>query len=191
VRGGEITEAMINELTADVLRVKNRLGLFEHPFVNATQSHLLAEDHLQLARQLARQSIVLLKNKNHVLPIDRSKVKKLAVIGPLADDKKAQLGAWVLDARDDDSRTPLAALRESAGKNVEVLYASGLTNDLDRSKSKFGEAVAAAKQADVVLLVVGESADLSGEARSRAILDLPGAQSDLVDAIAATGKPLY
>ena len=179
VHDGEIPEAMINELAADVLRVKIRLGLFEHPFVDATRSPLLAEDHLRLARRLARQSIVLLKNKNRVLPIDRSKVKKLAVIGPLADDKKAQLGAWVLDARDDDSRTPLAAIRESAGKGVEVLFASGLADDLDRSKSKFGEAVAAAKQADVVLLVVGESADLSGEARSRAILDLPGAQNAL------------
>jgi beta-glucosidase len=190
VHDGEIPEAMINELAADVLRVKIRLGLFEHPFVDATRSQLLAEDHLRLARQFSRQSIVLLKNRNHVLPIDRSKVKKLAVIGPLADDKKAQLGAWVLDSREDDSRTPLSAIRESAGKDVEVLYASGLTDDLDRSKSKFGEAVAAAKQADVVLLVVGESADLSGEARSRAILELPGAQNDLVDAIAATGRPI-
>jgi beta-glucosidase len=188
VRDGEIPEALINELAADVLRVKDRLGLFEHPFVDATHSPLLTEDHLRLARQLARQSIVLLKNKDRVLPIDRSKAKKLAVIGPLADDKKAQLGAWVLDARINDSRTPLAAIRESAGTGVEVLFAPGLTDDLDRLKSKFGEAVAIAKQADVVLLVVGESADLSGEARSRAILDLPGAQNDLVDAIAATGK---
>lgn len=188
VRDDEIPESMINELAADVLRVKDRLGLFEHPFVDTTHLPLLAEDHLQLARQLARQSIVLLKNKDRVLPIDRSKVKKLAVIGPLADDKKAQLGAWVLDARNEDSRTPLAAIRESAGTGVQVLFAPGLIDDLDRSKSKFDEAVAIAKQADAVLLVVGESADLSGEARSRAILDLPGAQNDLVDAIAGAGK---
>jgi beta-glucosidase len=190
VRDGEISEALINELAADVLRVKDRLGLFEHPFVDATHSSPLAEDHLRLARQLARQSIVLLKNNDRVLPIDRSKVKKLAVIGPLADDKKAQLGAWVLDARNDDSRTPLDSIRETAGIGVEVLFASGLTDDLDRSKSKFGEAVAIANQADIVLLVVGEGADLSGEARSRAIIDLPGAQNDLVDAIAGTGKPI-
>jgi beta-glucosidase len=190
IHDGEIPEAMINELAADVLRVKIRLGIFEHPFVDATRSQLLAEDHLRLARQLARQSIVLLKNKDRLLPIDRSKVKKLAVIGPLADDTKSQLGAWVLDARDEDSRTPLTAIRESAENGVEVLFAAGLSDALDKSKSRFGEAVAAAKQADVVLLVVGESGDLSGEARSRAILDLPGAQDDLVDAIAATGTPI-
>jgi beta-glucosidase len=188
VHDGEIQEKLINEITADVLRVKSRLGLFEHPFVEATRSPVLTENDLRLARQLARQSIVLLKNKNDILPIDRSKLKKVAVVGPLANDKKAQLGAWVLDARDEDSRTPLTAFREMAGTGIEVLFASGLADELDRSKSKFDEAVAIAKQADVVLLVVGEGSDLSGEARSRAILDLPGAQAALVDAIAATGK---
>src|SRR4051812_40487051 len=83
VRDGKIPESMIDELAAEVLRVKDRMGLFEHPFVDATHSTLLAEDHLRLARQIALQSIVLLKNKDRVLPIDRSKVKKLAVIGPL------------------------------------------------------------------------------------------------------------
>jgi beta-glucosidase len=95
-----------------------------------------------------------------------------------------------LDGRDTDSRTPLSALRDTAGNGVELLFAQGLADDLDRSTSKFGEAIAAAQKAAVVLLVVGEGADLSGEARSRAILDLPGAQNALVDAIAATGKPI-
>src|SRR5207302_84066 len=181
---------LIDELVAEVLRIKIRLGLFEHPYVDQSASSLLAEDHLRLARQLARQSIVLLKNKDRLLPLDKSKVKKLAVIGPLADAKKAQLGAWVLDAHDADSRTPLAALRESAGHNIELYFAHGLADDLDRALSGFDEAVATARKADVVLLIVGEGADLSGEARSRAILDLPGGQNALVDLIAATGKPI-
>jgi beta-glucosidase len=190
VHDNEIPETLVNELVAGVLRLKIRLGLFEHPFADNARPALLAEDHLRVARQLARQSIVMLKNKNGLLPLDRSRVKKLAVIGPLADAKKAQLGAWVLDAREADSRTPLAAVRESAGDGAEVLFAQGLADDLDRSTSKFAEAIAAAQKADVVLLIVGEGADLSGEARSRAILDLPGSQNALVDTIAATGKPV-
>ena len=189
-KSGDIPESLINELASDVLRVKFRLGLFEHPFTDDARSPLLTDDHLETARRLARQSIVMLKNKNGLLPLDRTKVRKLAIIGPLADAKKAQLGAWVLDARETDSRTPLAAFRNSTENDVEVFFAQGLVNDLDRSTSKFGEAVAAAQKADVVLLIVGESADLSGEARSRAILDLPGAQNALVEAIAATGKPV-
>jgi beta-glucosidase len=190
VGNGEIPEALIDELVAGVLRVKFRLGLFEHPYADNSRSSLLADDHLRLARQLARQSVVLLKNNNQLLPLDKAKVKKLAVIGPLADAKKAQLGAWVLDSRQEDSRTPLAALRESAADGREVLFAKGLVDDLDGNSSGFDEAVAAARKADVVLLIVGEGGDLSGEARSRAILDLPGAQNALVDAIAATGKPI-
>ncbi len=110
IKSGEVPEAQVDELVAGVLRIKFRLGLFEHPYAD-TRPDLLTADHLETARQLARQSIVLLKNKDGLLPIDKSKFKKLAVIGPLADAKKAQLGAWVLDARESDSRTPLAALR--------------------------------------------------------------------------------
>ena len=185
----DVPEALIDELVADVLRVKIRLGLFEQPYADSSLNSLLAEDHRQIARQLARQSVVLLKNDKGLLPLDKSKIKKLAVIGPLADARKAQLGAWVLDARESDSQTPLVALRESAGAGVEVLSAPALSDDLDQGQSGFAEAIAAARKADVVLLIVGEGADLSGEARSRAILDLPGAQCALVDAIAAIGKP--
>jgi beta-glucosidase len=190
VQDGEIPEALIDDLVAGVLRAKLRLGLFEHPFTDNARSPALTEEHLEVARRLARQSIVLLKNKNGLLPLDRTNVKKMAIIGPLADAKKAQLGAWVLDAREADSRTPLAAFRETAGDGVEVLFAPGLADDLDLSTSKFDEAVAAAQKADVVILIVGEGADLSGEAHSRAILDLPGAQNSLVAAIAATHKPI-
>jgi beta-glucosidase len=190
IEEGEVPESIVDALVAEVLRMKFRLGLFDKPYVEDSPGPLLAKEHLDAAHELARQSIVLLKNEERLLPIDKANVTRLAVIGPLADDKEAQLGAWVLDGRADECRTPLAAIRETAGDGAEVIYASGLADDLERATTGFDEAVAAAQTADVVLLFVGEGADLSGEARSRAILDLPGAQNELVDAIVATGKPI-
>jgi beta-glucosidase len=191
VEAGEVPESVVDQLVSEVLRVKFRLGLFEQPYVNETkESPLLTESHLDLARRVARQSMVLLKNDGHALPLDSKKLKTIAVIGPLADAPREQLGCWIPDGREKDSRTPLSAIREAAGDGVEVLHVAGMKNDLDDSTAGFADAVAAANKADVVLLFVGEQANLSGEARSRAILDLPGAQRKLVEEIAATGKPL-
>lgn len=191
VAEGALPESQIDKLALEVLRVKFRLGLFEHPYVDTSRpSPLLADEHLQLAQQLARESVVLLKNDNGVLPLNLGKLKKLAVIGPLADAKRDQLGTWTPDGKEADSRTPLAAIRESAGDTVEVLYVPAIDGDLKFTASGLADAVAAAKQADAVLLFVGEPASISGEARSRAILDLPGKQNELVDAIAAVGKPV-
>jgi len=190
VKAGEVKETDLDALVREVLRVKFRLGLFETPYADETkQPPLLADEHLELARKAARQSMVLLKNEDNTLPFDKSQVKKLAVIGPLADAKLAQLGTWIPDGKEEDSRTPLAAIRELAGDEFEVLYAPGLKDDLDRGREGFGEAVRAARAADAVLLIVGERASLSGEASSRAIIDLPGAQAALVEAVAAVGKP--
>ncbi len=191
VEAGTVPESVVDELVREILRVKFRLGLFEKPFVDESkQPPLLTDENLEVARQLAMQSMVLLKNDKRVLPFDSSKLKTLAVIGPLADAKHAQMGTWVPDGREEDSRTPLAAIREKVGDKVEVLYVPGLKDDLDRSTEGFAAAVAAARKADVVLLIVGERAHLSGEASSRAIIDLPGAQNELVAAVAATGKPV-
>ena len=188
---GAIAESVVNELAGEVLRIKFRLGLFDNPYVDTSQpSPLLAEEHLQLARELARQSVVLLKNEKEVLPLDKASLKTLAVIGPLADAKRDQLGTWILDGKESDSRTLLEAIRRSAGSEVEVLYVPALESDLDRKTGGFEAAIKAAQEADAVLLVLGEQANISGEARSRAILDLPGAQNQLVDAIAAIGKPV-
>lgn len=189
VRNGEITKANIDGLVAAVLRIKMRLGLFERPYADSSTTKQLSDDHLKVARELAQQSIVMLKNEDRLLPLDKSKIKKLAIIGPLADDKRAQLGTWVPDARVEDSRTIVAAIRDAVGDTVQVNYVAGLSSDRDKSKAGFETAIAAARDSDAVLLVVGESADLSGEARSRAILDLPGAQNQLVAAVAETGKP--
>lgn len=189
VRDDEVPDQLVNRLVQEVLRVKFRLGLFEHSYVDTNrESVLLSPKHLQTARQLATQSVVLLKNENQALPLQCTKLTRLAVIGPLADAKRDQLGCWIPDGREDDSRTPLAAIREAAGQ-VEVLYVAGLADDVDQNTERFAEAVAAARQADAVIVIVGERANLSGEARSRGILELPGAQSQLVAAIAAVGKP--
>jgi beta-glucosidase len=190
VKSGEIPQPMIDGLVTEMLRVKMILGLFERPYTEEKHADLLSPESLKTARKLATQSVVLLKNQEGVLPLDRSKVKKIAVIGPLADNKDAQLGAWALDGRASDCRTPLAALKESAGADVQISYAPGLADCLDSKTAGFEEAKSVASEADIVVMFVGEGADLSGEAHSRAIIDLPGAQNELIEAIAATGKPI-
>lgn len=190
VKNGEVRQSTIDELVSEVLRVKMRLGLFEKPYTEANPAAILSEENLKVARQLATQSIVLLKNESQTLPLDRKKLQRIAVIGSLADDARAQLGTWSFDGRPEDCRTPLTAIKESASGDVQVTYVKGVADPLDRSTAHIDEAVAAAKDADILLVFAGESADLSGEAHSRAILDLPGAQNELIDALAKTGKPI-
>lgn len=190
VKTNVVPESVVDKLVKEILRVKFQLGLFEDPYVDAKKpSVLLDKSHLESSRAIARQSVVMLKNGDGTLPIKAEKVKKIAVIGPLADMKREQLGTWIPDGREEDSITPLAGIREAAGKEIEVKFVPGLKDDLDDSTQDFDDAVKAAEQADMVILVVGERANLSGEARSRALLDLPGAQSELVEAIAKVGKP--
>jgi beta-glucosidase len=190
VKKGAISESVIDDLVTEVLVIKRRLGLFANPYVSSSSNVQLADEHLEVARELAKQSVVLLKNENRLLPLDRSKLKTIAVIGPLADSKEAQLGTWAMDGRPQESRTPLAAIRKTAGDSVQVTFAAGMEHALDSAADGIAEAVAVAREADVIILCVGETADISGEARSRAILDLPGAQPALVSAVAETGKPI-
>lgn len=190
VQEGEISQSLLDKLVAEVLRVKFRLGLFEHPFTDEKQvPPSLPEHNLELSRQLARESMVLLKNENQALPLQRSKMKTIAVIGPLADARREQLGTWSSDGREADSRTPLEAIRAAAGDKIDVHFVGGLKSDLDRDTASFDDAVAAAKSADAVLLLVGEGAYLSGEAHSRAIIDLPGAQNALIEVVTAAASP--
>lgn len=191
VKEGTIPESVLDDLVREVLRVKFRLGLFEKPFADETASPpLLTDEHLEVSRDLARKSMVLLKNEHEVLPLDAKRIKTVAVIGPLADAKHAQLGTWIPDGRAEDSRTPLAAIRVAAEGKFDVLYVPGLKDDLDRGTDGIDDAVAAARHADVALVFVGERASLSGEASSRAIIDLPGKQNELVKAVAGAGKPV-
>jgi beta-glucosidase len=177
----------IDDAVRNILRLKFRLGLFEESIPAPAESHV-TEESLAVARQMAGESAVLLQNKGGLLPLSES-LGSLAVIGPLADSPVDQMGTWVMDGRPEDVQTPLAALRRQLGEG-RVFYAPGLRNSRDTSSAGFAAALDAARRADVVVFFLGEEQILSGEARSRAFLDLPGAQESLVAAIAALGKPM-
>jgi beta-glucosidase len=187
VQTGQVDIKSIDASVRNILRLKFRLGLFEER-APATTPAPTAPGALDLAKRLASESVVLLKNEGNVLPLAKS-AGKIAVIGPLADSPVDQMGTWSMDGRPADVRTPLAALRGTLGDN-QILYAEGLKNSRDMSRDGFAKARDAARAADVVLMLLGEEQILSGEAHSRAFLDLPGAQEALVNEIADGGKPI-
>lgn len=187
VRQGIIPEELINERCANVLRIKFRLGLFENASPTPADNVLLAPAHLETARQLAIESMVLLQNDDWLLPL--SKDKTVAVIGPLADAPHEQVGCWVVDGSGNDAISPRKALEQMLGIE-KVLFAPGLEKSRSTDTKGFKQAVATARKADVVLLFLGEENILSGEAHCRAFLTLPGAQEELAKAVIATGKPV-
>lgn len=185
---GTLSTELIDDAVRRILRIKFRLGLFDDPHTEEEHGEtILCDEHLEAARQAARQSCVLLKNDG-LLPLAEG-IGKVAVIGPLADNGQDQMGCWVFDGVGEDSRTPLQALQEALGEE-RVVHARGLENCRGRDEKLIAEAVDAAREADAVLAFVGEDALLSGEAHCRAFLDLPGAQQELIEALAATGRPL-
>jgi beta-glucosidase len=188
---GRITEARIDALVADILRVKIRLGLFENPYTDPRGLPATSNDrNLATARESALQSIVLLENRDGVLPLSRDALRTLAVIGPLADDPYEQLGTWVFDGDASITRTPLQAIREFVGDDELVRHVKAMDSSRSRSTAAFDEALAAAKAADAVLVFLGEESILSGEAHSRADIGLPGNQAELVRTLRRSGKPL-
>ncbi|MGA9780400.1 MAG: glycoside hydrolase family 3 N-terminal domain-containing protein [Limisphaerales bacterium] len=185
---GKISMATIDRSVRRVLRVKYRLGLFEHPYADEglEATTLLSPANLTAARELATRTFVLLKNDHDTLPISRQ-LKAIAVIGPLADDAKSMMGPWSGDGRKEDAVTLLAGIRAEL-PTAQINYAKGcdVTGD---SHTGFEQAINTAKESDFTILAVGESADMSGEAASRSSLDLPGQQLELIQAIHAIGKP--
>jgi beta-glucosidase len=190
VKVGAVPQKLVDEAVRSVLRVKFRAGLFDtrRPFTAKVPGQPSARA-LELAKTAAVESIVLLKNEGGALPLARS-VASVAVIGPLADDPYEVLGTWNRDGQIADTVTPLAAIRILLAAKGQVRYAAGLPHSRSRDTAGFAAAVEAARQSDVALVFVGEEAILSGEAHSRAHLDLPGAQKELVDEVAAAGKPV-
>jgi beta-glucosidase len=187
VQQGRVPMSAIDTSVRNILRLKFQLGLFDNPMRTVAAAEVSAAAR-QSAREIAVESFVLLKNANRTLPL-ASTLKRIAVIGPLADSPVDQMGSWVMDARPEDTETPLTSLRRKYGED-RIQYVAALKNSRDTSRAQFGTAVAAAKASDVVLLFLGEEQILSGEAHSRAFLNLPGAQEDLVEEIARTGKPV-
>lgn len=186
VESGAISETLIDEAVRNVLRMKFRLGLFENPYVAVRDTLPFYEEaSLAVARRAAAESAVLLKN-NGVLPLQS--FGKVAVVGPLCDSPADQIGTWCFDAEPEHSVTPLQALKAKYGD--KVIGVPGLTYSRDMSRDGIARAVAAARTADVVLYFAGEEAVLSGEARCRADISLPGAQTELLKALKATGKPV-
>ena len=193
VRAGRIRLGVVNEAVRRVLRTKAALGLFDDPYHGTTvereRSVLLAPEHRQVARRVAEESIVLLKNDGSLLPLGL-RARSVAVIGPLADDKVAALGSWPGRGDPRDAVTPLEGIKaRTGGGSVSVVYEKGC-GITDTATAGFAGAVAAAKQADVAVLVLGEAGDMSGEAASRANIDLPGVQQQLLEAVQATGTPI-
>lgn len=202
----KITISQIDEMVGRILLVKFRLGLFDNPFQYCNKQKekelTMHPDHLTASRDAAKKSIVLLKNDKNTLPIT-DKVKRIAVIGPLANDKDAPLGNWRGNSTPNSAVSLLEGIRNASANKYEILYAEGcrlvnnkeqsffspmMINDSDRSG--FKKAVAAAKKADIVVLALGETAYMSGECRSYADISLKGLQLELLREIKKTGKPV-
>lgn len=179
----------IDNAVRNILRLKFRLGLFDNPYVVTPQTVKYAEKHLQTAKTAAEQSVILLKNENQTLPFT-DKIKTLAVIGPMADAPYEQMGTWVFDGEKEHTQTPLTAIKEMYGNKVKVIFEKGLDYSRDKNTAGIARAVNAVRQADAVVVFVGEESILSGEAHSLANLNLQGAQSQLIKELAATGKPV-
>ena len=186
VEEGKISVETIDNAVRNILTLKFRLGLFENPYVEEGLDRKVAyaPEHLAAAKQCALESVILLQNRGNVLPLKG--VETLLVTGPMADAPYDQLGTWAFDGEEQYTVTPLAALR----KQYNVLYEPCLTYSRDANTSGFKAAQKAAKKADAIVVCVGEEAILSGEAHSLSQLNLQGAQSELIAAMKATGKPV-
>ncbi|MBR7154835.1 MAG: glycoside hydrolase family 3 C-terminal domain-containing protein [Paludibacteraceae bacterium] len=200
VDSGLVRESQIDECVRSVLRLKYRLGLFENPYVPEDEPIVCTPEASAVCTRLVEESAILLKNDG-ILPLTPNPSPftfhlspfTILITGPLAHQKKEQLGTWVFDGDTSLSITPLEAFRTSYTIHhtpYTIIYEPGLTFSRDKDMSHVAKAVAAAKKADIILYFCGEEAILSGEARCRADLNLPGAQIQMMDALVATGKPV-
>ena len=188
----KVSVKTIDEAVRRILTKKYELGLFDDPYrfsdADREKRELNTPEHVQAARDIARKSIVLLKNEHNVLPLSKD-LNSIAIIGPLAKLKKEMKGFWALDVGDDSQVVSLyEGMQQAAGK-TKLLYAKGC-DITDTSRAGFDEAYKTAMQADVVVMAMGERFDMTGEAKSRSDIHLPGVQEELIKAIAATGKPV-
>lgn len=193
VKEGKVPMKVVDEAVKRILKKKFELGLFDDPykFCNAEREkkEMNNPQHALIARDMARKSIVLLKNENHLLPLSKN-TKTIAFIGPVVKRVRENLGFWSIEFPDSNYIvSQWQGLQNKVGNNTRLLYAQGCAID-DTSRAGFAEAINTALQADVVIMSVGERRDMSGEAKSRSNIHLPGVQEELIKAIYATGKPI-
>ncbi|MHC0443844.1 glycoside hydrolase family 3 N-terminal domain-containing protein [Flavobacterium sp. 3-218] len=196
VKEGRVSIDLVDDAVRRILRKKFEMGLFDDPYrysdAKREEKALNNPEHRKAAREMAEKSIVLLKNENQTLPISKN-AKTIAFIGPMVKEYKENMGFWAVELPEVDYNKWIVSqwdgLQNKVGKNTKLLYAKGCEIE-GNNKDGFAEAVATAKQADVVILSIGERRDMSGEAKSRSDLHLPGVQEDLVKAVMATGKPV-
>ncbi|GGK64214.1 glycoside hydrolase family 3 N-terminal domain-containing protein [Rufibacter glacialis] len=191
VKSGQLEQSILDESVRRVLWLKFKLGLFDKPYqysdTRREKNEIRSRENLAAAFDMARKSMVLLKNQGNLLPLTAN-VKRIAVIGPLGNNKADMNGTWSFFGEEQHAVSFLEGIRKYA-KGAEVTYAQGC--DLySNSTALFTEAVAAAQKADVVIMALGESAVMNGEGASRADIGLPGNQLDLVKEIHKTGKPM-
>jgi beta-glucosidase len=217
VKDGKVSEKYLDEMVLPILEAKYDLGLFEHPYADESKvdATLSRPEGLALERKLASRSMVLLRNENRTLPLSKS-LKKVAVIGPLADSKQEIEGGWTVEGLFSPGGgkshpvTVLAGIKNKLGPNAQVTLVAGpmparlYPGFMDAFSGRkpappptpeeiadwIAKAKAAAADADVVIAVMGETASMSGEAASRSTLDLPGIQEQMLEAVASTGKPV-
>lgn len=192
---GRVTEATVNKAVRRILEMKYRLGLFEDPYRYADEARekatLYKPEFLEAARDVARKSMVLLKNERNVLPL--AAAKNIAVVGPLGNSKPDMIGSWAAGGdRQTRPVTVLEGMKARARAGTTVSYVKGASYEFpaEGNTDGFAEAVALAKTSDVVVAVMGEKWDMTGEAASRTSLDLPGNQQALLEQLVATGKPV-
>jgi len=192
VRAGSVDRQTLDEAVRRMLRLKYRLGLFQNPYRVGTaaeaQARTLPSANREAAREVARESIVLLKNDRNVLPLSKD-MRTLAVIGALAADSDAVIGNWSAFGRGEDGVSVLTGIKRAVSPGTRVVYERGAA-PMDEDTTGIARAVRVAREADAIVLVLGESPSQSAEAESRASVELPGAQLRLAQAIVATGKPV-
>jgi beta-glucosidase len=194
VKAGKVKQAVIDDAVRRILRKKFEMGLFDDPykFCNAQREKEQRNNaaHLQAAKAMAQKSMVLLKNDKQLLPLSKQ-TKTIALIGPFVTSVQDNLGFWSYQWPDDSARvtTLYDGIKNKLSAGTTLLYAKGC-NINDTITAGFAAAVEAAKAADVVIISAGEAGNMSGEAKSRSSIDLPGVQEDLIKAVYATGKPV-
>ena len=192
IEEGKVSEAQVDQSVRNILRLKFILGLFDDPYrymdPEREKQVVFSKENQEASLDMARKSIVLLRNENQTLPLSKS-IRSLAVVGPLADNKVELIGAWSGAGNGNDCISLLQGIQNKAGTSIQVRHAMGCDFE-GTDKSGFAAALNLARQSDAVVVAVGEKAQMSGEAASRGDITLPGVQEELVKALVATGKPV-